>query len=84
MAKDDVAQLDDVECTCAAAEYAERWLANTYGQKIMPGEERRYVNGMVAFITGYHTAVHLIKTALHDVPDAAGNINVAAPDAAVN
>lgn len=84
MAADDVTQLDDRTCACAAAEYAERWLFNTYGQKIMPGEERRYADGMAAFVAGYHVAIHLIKTALHDVPDAAGNINVAAPDAVVN
>ena len=67
---------EEPQCTCSAADHAERWLFSAYGQRVRPGEERRYAEGMAAFVAGYHTAIAIIRRALHDAPDETGHIHI--------
>lgn len=75
---------DSPTCSCAAEEYARRWVSNAQLAWLPRSADEYDTYRRLAFEAGYHVAMHLIRIALHDMPDSAGNINVCEPDPSVN
>lgn len=72
----DPGQQEAAVCSCAAASYAQRWLTSNLLREYPATMTAHNADRMAAFVSGYHTAISLIRIALHDEPDDEGRLQV--------
>lgn len=68
-----------VNCTCAASGHAQRWTDANRASFNLHGRAAVQLACETAFIAGYHTAIRLIRSVLHETPDDLGMITVTDP-----